>query len=40
LARTVSLDFPLVCERILMRRRGIAITYVVFDLLSLDGREI
>jgi ATP-dependent DNA ligase len=35
-----SPDFPLVCERMLMRRRGIAITYVVLDLLSLDGRDL
>jgi hypothetical protein len=35
-----SPDFPLVCERMLMRHRGIPITYVVFDLLSLDGRDL
>jgi bifunctional non-homologous end joining protein LigD len=30
-------DFPLVCERMLMRRRHIAVVYVVFDVLSLEG---
>jgi bifunctional non-homologous end joining protein LigD len=30
-------DFPLVCERILMRRRQIHVVYVIFDLLSLEG---
>jgi bifunctional non-homologous end joining protein LigD len=30
-----SPDFPLVCERMLMRRRAISVTYVVFDVLSL-----
>jgi bifunctional non-homologous end joining protein LigD len=29
-------DFPLLCERMLMRRPGIAVTYMVFDLLSID----
>jgi len=33
-------DFPLVCERMLMRKPGIAITLMVFDLLSLDGRSL
>ncbi len=33
-------DFPLVCERMLMKRRGIAVTYVVFDVLSLDGHSL
>lgn len=32
-------DFPLVCERMLMRRQGIAVTYVIFDLLRLDGGQ-
>jgi bifunctional non-homologous end joining protein LigD len=32
-------DFPLLCERMLMRRLGIAVTYMVFDLLSVDGRS-
>jgi bifunctional non-homologous end joining protein LigD len=30
-------DFPLVCERMLMRRRHIPVVYVVFDVLSLEG---
>ena len=30
-------DFPLVCERMLMRRRHIHVVYVIFDLLSLEG---
>jgi bifunctional non-homologous end joining protein LigD len=33
-------DFPLVCERMLMRQPGIAVTYVVFDVLTLDGRSL
>jgi bifunctional non-homologous end joining protein LigD len=33
-------DFPLVCERMLMRRHSIAVTYVIFDLLSLDGGSL
>jgi hypothetical protein len=35
-----SPDFPLLCERMLMRRPGIAVTYMIFDLLSLDGRSL
>jgi bifunctional non-homologous end joining protein LigD len=35
-----SPDFPLVCERMLMRRTGIRVTYMVFDLLSLDGQDL
>jgi bifunctional non-homologous end joining protein LigD len=35
-----SPDFPLVCERMLMRRRSIAVTLVIFDLLTLDGRDL
>jgi bifunctional non-homologous end joining protein LigD len=30
-------DFPLLCERMLMRRPGISVTLMVFDLLTLDG---
>jgi bifunctional non-homologous end joining protein LigD len=30
-------DFPLVCERMLMRRRQIHVVYVIFDVLSLEG---
>jgi ATP dependent DNA ligase domain len=33
-------DFPMLCERMLMRRRGIAITYVVFDVLTLNGHNL
>jgi bifunctional non-homologous end joining protein LigD len=32
-------DFPLVCERMLMRRQSVAIKFVIFDLLSLEGRS-
>jgi bifunctional non-homologous end joining protein LigD len=35
-----SPDFPLLCERMLMRRPGITVTYMVFDLLSLDGEDL
>jgi bifunctional non-homologous end joining protein LigD len=35
-----SPDFPLLCERMLMRRPGIAVTYMIFDLLSLNGRNL
>ena len=35
-----SPDFPLICERMLMRRHHIRITYVIFDVLSLDGRSL
>ena len=30
-------DFPLVCERMLMRRWHISVVYVIFDVLSLEG---
>jgi bifunctional non-homologous end joining protein LigD len=33
-------DFPLVCERMLMRRHSIPVVYVLFDVLSLDGRSL
>jgi ATP dependent DNA ligase domain len=33
-------DFPLVCERILMRRHGIPLTFMAFDVLSLDGPSL
>jgi bifunctional non-homologous end joining protein LigD len=32
-------DFSLICERMLMRRSGIRLTYMVFDLLCLDGQD-
>jgi bifunctional non-homologous end joining protein LigD len=35
-----SPDFPLVCERMLMGRHHIPVVYVVFDVLSLDGRSL
>jgi hypothetical protein len=35
-----SPDFPLICERMLMRRSGIRVTYMVFDLLSLNGHDL
>jgi bifunctional non-homologous end joining protein LigD len=35
-----ALDFPLVCERILMRRRQIPVMFVVFDLLRLAGDSL
>jgi hypothetical protein len=31
---------PLLCERMLMRQDGISVTYMAFDLLSLDGPEL
>jgi bifunctional non-homologous end joining protein LigD len=33
-------DFPTVCERMLMRRHHIRVVYVLFDVLSLDGRSL
>ena len=33
-------DFPLLCERMLMRRPGIAVTLMIFDLLTLDGDDL
>jgi bifunctional non-homologous end joining protein LigD len=33
-------DFPPICERMLMRKRGIPVTYMVFDLLSIDGEDL
>jgi bifunctional non-homologous end joining protein LigD len=35
-----SPDFPLLCERMLMRHPGIRVTYIVFDLFSVDGRDL
>ena len=37
---TGALDFPLVCERLLTRRRHIHLTDVIFDLLSLEGVDL
>jgi bifunctional non-homologous end joining protein LigD len=33
-------DFPLLCERMLMRRPGIPVTFMVFDLLSIEGVDL
>jgi bifunctional non-homologous end joining protein LigD len=33
-------DFPLSCERMLMRRPGIAVTYMVFDVLSIECEDL
>jgi bifunctional non-homologous end joining protein LigD len=33
-------DFPLICERMLMRPQSIAVVFVIFDLLSLNGRSL
>ena len=33
-------DFPTICERMLARRRGIPITYVIFDVLTLNGENL
>ena len=30
-------DFHLLCQRMLYRRDGIAVTYMVFDVLAFDG---
>jgi bifunctional non-homologous end joining protein LigD len=30
-------DLPLVCQRVLMRRRHISVVYIVFDVLRLEG---
>jgi len=35
-----SPDFPLLCERMLMRQPGINVTYMAFDLLSIDGNDM
>ena len=33
-------DFPLICECLLQRRFSIALTYVVFDVLSVQGESV
>jgi bifunctional non-homologous end joining protein LigD len=33
-------DFTLVCERVLMRRRAIPLTLMVFDVLRVDGHDV
>ena len=35
-----SPDFPLLCERMLMRRPGIVVTYKIFDLVTIDRRGL
>jgi bifunctional non-homologous end joining protein LigD len=35
-----SPDFPLLCERMLMRRSGVHVSYVIFDVLSIDGKDL
>jgi bifunctional non-homologous end joining protein LigD len=33
-------DFPLVCERLLNRHHSNRLTYMIFDVLSLEGRSL
>jgi bifunctional non-homologous end joining protein LigD len=33
-------DFPLICERLLNRDNDIRLTYVIFDVLSLNGERL
>jgi bifunctional non-homologous end joining protein LigD len=33
-------DFPMVCERLLNRHHMIRLAYMIFDVLSLDGRSL
>jgi bifunctional non-homologous end joining protein LigD len=33
-------DFPLLCERMLMRRPGIPVTLMIFDLLSIQDEDL
>jgi bifunctional non-homologous end joining protein LigD len=33
-------DFPLVCERMLMRRHHVPVVYVIFDVLYLGGHSL
>ena len=33
-------DFPLICECLLQRRASIPLTYMVFDILSVDGENV
>jgi bifunctional non-homologous end joining protein LigD len=33
-------DFPLICERLLNRHHEIRLTYVIFDVLSLNGENL
>jgi bifunctional non-homologous end joining protein LigD len=33
-------DFPLVCERVLHRHSAIPLTFIAFDVLSVEGRDV
>jgi bifunctional non-homologous end joining protein LigD len=33
-------DFPLVCEAVLQRRTGISLTFMAFDVLSVEGSSV
>src|SRR3954451_11966885 len=33
-------DFPRVCERFLQRDRSISVTFVAFDVLSIEGQDL
>ena len=33
-------NFPLLCDRMLHRRPAIAVTYLVFDVLVVDGHAV
>jgi bifunctional non-homologous end joining protein LigD len=33
-------DFPLLCERVLQQHRSTPLTYMIFDLLSVDGDDV
>ena len=33
-------DFPLICERLLQHRFSIPLTFMVFDVLSVDGQSV
>jgi bifunctional non-homologous end joining protein LigD len=35
-----KLDFPLVCEAVLHRHPSIPLTFVAFDVLSIDGKSV
>src|SRR4051794_41686215 len=33
-------DFPLVCERVLHRHASVPLTFIAFDVLSVEGRSV
>src|SRR6266508_6437163 len=33
-------DFPLLCECVLHRRPSVPLTFIVFDVVSVDGRSV